>query len=226
MIVFGDHGLDEGHAYDPLTNSWQAISAPGAPSARQNHTAVWTGSRMIVFGGTTDDGYGSDGASYDPVTNTWAPISTLDAPSGRTQHTAVWADNKMIVWGGYGDDGLLNTGASYDPATNTWTPLAQVNPPAARRLHAASWANGRMYVIGGTNYVTYYVGTSNNDDFARSIPPTAFGRRSRTRTRRAIASRITRSQRARSSSCGAGSAAHIPPTAVRSTTWPRGRGRR
>ena len=44
------------------------------PSARAYHTAVWTGSEMIVWGGW-DGGYEADGGRYDPVTDSWTPLA-------------------------------------------------------------------------------------------------------------------------------------------------------
>ena len=35
----------------PATDSWAATSTTNAPSARDFHKAVWTGSEMIVWGG-------------------------------------------------------------------------------------------------------------------------------------------------------------------------------
>src|SRR2546423_11133857 len=32
-------------------NTWTATSTAGAPATREHHTAVWTGSEMIVWGG-------------------------------------------------------------------------------------------------------------------------------------------------------------------------------
>jgi hypothetical protein len=36
---------------DPTTNTWTATTTGNAPTARVGHTAVWTGSEMIVWGG-------------------------------------------------------------------------------------------------------------------------------------------------------------------------------
>jgi len=55
MIVWGGYGnngyLNNGGRYNPSTDSWTAISTSNAPSPRSNHTAVWAGSEMIVWGG-------------------------------------------------------------------------------------------------------------------------------------------------------------------------------
>src|SRR5262249_53711675 len=107
--------FDTGGRYDPATDTWMATSTTGAPSARYGHTAVWTVTEMIIWGGNT--GYPSylplnTGGRYNPATNTWVAISTDGAPSPRYLHTAVWTGTKMIVWGGAGP-GSLNTGARY-----------------------------------------------------------------------------------------------------------------
>ncbi len=55
MIVWGGCDgstcRDSGGRYDPTTDAWAPISTANAPSARDEHTAVWTGSFMIVWGG-------------------------------------------------------------------------------------------------------------------------------------------------------------------------------
>ena len=68
------------------------------------HTAVWTGSEMIVFGGMSSVGttYG-DGSRYDPATDTWQLLPSLGSPGARQSHVAVWTGTKMVVWGGRAD---------------------------------------------------------------------------------------------------------------------------
>ena len=44
--------LNTGGRYNPSTDSWTATSTTNAPAARVDHTAVWTGSEMIVWGGS------------------------------------------------------------------------------------------------------------------------------------------------------------------------------
>lgn len=122
-----------------------------APDARIFHTAIWTGSEMIVWGGyaSTDVGL-LTGGRFDPTTNTWRPTATLGAPSARYSHTAVWAGTTMLVWGGYGDGGWLASGASYDPETDTWEPLPiNGNSPSARQSHTAIWIGDEMIIWGG-----------------------------------------------------------------------------
>lgn len=100
MIVWGGYdGHDyrgDGSRFDPAANTWKALSAKGAPSPRADHTAVFTGKEMIVWGGfgpvdarrtrvsgggahlearvTGDETYYlalADGGAYDPAADTW-----------------------------------------------------------------------------------------------------------------------------------------------------------
>lgn len=185
MIIWGGsargggvlNARNDGAMYDPATNTWTPMSTAGAPSAREEHTAVWTGSRMIVFGGSIANigncvGVGScfvnDGASFDPNTNTWSPISLTGAPQARGMHSAVWTGSKMVVWGGGGlppGFGLssLNSGGIYDPATDTWTPTSTAGAPAGRIGHASVWTGSRMLIFSGQDF---YTGTYYGDTFA------------------------------------------------------------
>src|SRR5436190_16560271 len=106
-------------------------STTNAPDGRLRHTAVWTSSEMIVWGGFNGNGL-ITGGRYNPGADSWTSTSTTNAPSDRTSHTAVWTGSEMIVWGGYD---LLNTGGRYDPVTDIWTATSTNNAPAGRYYH-------------------------------------------------------------------------------------------
>ena len=61
-----DSVLNTGGRYNPSTDSWTATTTTNAPSARYYHTAVWTGSEMIVWGGIGGVGYSNTGGRYNP----------------------------------------------------------------------------------------------------------------------------------------------------------------
>ncbi len=144
--------LKTGAAYDPVTNSWEPISTVNAPTGRIHHTAVWTGNKMIVWGGGDSISRANTGGIYDPVNNTWTSTSTVNAPSGREWHTAVWTGSKMIVWGGDTmQNAVTNTGGIYDPVQNTWVPTSITNAPAPRLEHSAVWTGDKMIVWGGVD---------------------------------------------------------------------------
>lgn len=117
----GDNNINEvvqtGAAYDPATDKWRAMTTIDAPKPRFFHTAVWDGSKMVVWGGG-DQIAGSisynDGGEYDPIENRWKPLTWDNAPAGRGMHSAVWTEHGMVIFGGatggssaYADDALL-----------------------------------------------------------------------------------------------------------------------
>jgi N-acetylneuraminic acid mutarotase len=132
-------------------DTWTATSTANAPSARGYHTAVWTGSEMIVWGGFFPPvDFLNTGGRYNPATDSWIATSTANAPSGRYNHTAVWTGSEMIVWGGLGSIGVeLNTGGRYNPGTDSWTATSTTNAPDARTAHTAVWTGSEMIVWGG-----------------------------------------------------------------------------
>src|SRR5438477_8488378 len=179
MIVWGGSGHEEGVGgintgwrYNPATDSWTATTRVNAPSARRQHTAVWTGSEMIIWGGS---GQGTDlntgwkynpsvtspptptptplpylntGGRYNPKTDSWTGMSTGNTPDSRAFHTAVWTGKDMIVWGGTGGF-LMNTGGKYNRNTDVWMATSTTNAPTGRDLHTGVWTGGEMIVWGG-----------------------------------------------------------------------------
>jgi hypothetical protein len=130
-------------------DTWTSIYT--APPGRVLHTAVWTGSEMIIWGGFAGAG-SATGGRYNPSTDTWASTSMTNAPIGRNAHTAVWTGSEMIVWGGRDDNlSYLNSGGSYNPGTDSWTDTSLANAPAARGFHTAVWTGNEMIVWGGYN---------------------------------------------------------------------------
>jgi hypothetical protein len=140
-----------GAAYDPATKTWTPTSSTGAPEARHSHTAVWTGSKMIVWGGYGTTSLAEAGAIYDPASDTWTPMSTAGQPSPRTLHTAVWTGSTMIVWGGMISGTALADGGIYDPAKDAWVATTQNGAAAPRYAHGATWTGTQMLVWGGND---------------------------------------------------------------------------
>lgn len=173
VIVFGgqinaggSNKPSSGGIYDPVTDTW--LTAPnlttgtGAPAGRVYHTLIWTGSRMLVWGGI-DQGWGkNDGGHYDPATDTWTLSPGLSSAipgfvTGRYLHQAVWTGGSMIVWGGTRgySTASLRDGVVYDPGSDSWTQPAGLNnttlAPAGRQENVAVYCCGRMIVYGGTD---------------------------------------------------------------------------
>jgi hypothetical protein len=113
MIVWGGNDLtffgegtrfDTGGVYDPAANTWTSTSTVDAPSGRDQHSAIWTGTEMVVWGGQTGPPFTpfdiDTGGRFDPRADVWVSTSTTGAPSARRDHTVVWTGSDMLVWGG------------------------------------------------------------------------------------------------------------------------------
>jgi N-acetylneuraminic acid mutarotase len=122
MIIWGgDSGdpyvgsFNTGGRYNPSMDSWTATTTVNAPFFRESHTAVWTGTEMIVWGGVFfdfDNGYqylNTDGR-YNPGTDTWRATSTTGAPT--KGGPSMWTGTEMIVWG--------ENAARYNARTDSW----------------------------------------------------------------------------------------------------------
>src|SRR6266496_3257834 len=127
-------------------DTWAATTTANAPSARYSHTAVWTGTEMIVWGSYD---YATTGGRYNPGTDSWTSTSTTNAPSRRQFFTAVWTGNEMIVWGGFNGTSFLNTGRRYNPGTDSWVATSTSNAPSGRETHTAVWTGSERIVWSG-----------------------------------------------------------------------------
>ena len=135
---------------------WRVI-AKAPIKGRHSHSAVWTGTEMIVWGGAARAGnaplYLADGAAYDPATDKWRKLP--ESPLGpRADHFAAWTGAEMLIWGGnpglataFGNNEFAD-GAAYDPARNNWRPIARF-PLAARFATRVVWSGKVMVVWGG-----------------------------------------------------------------------------
>lgn len=162
MIVYGGWlpngqqipGLNTAASYAPHQDKWKAL--PSGPEARIKHQGVWTGSKVMFWGGKSSDFGGNYSAGvviYDPSSETWSTVSAVGEPSVRTHHSVVWDGTEMIVWGGtyWPGNANYNDGARFNPSTNTWTAVSTVNAPSGRWGHIAVWDGTEMIIIGGEN---------------------------------------------------------------------------
>lgn len=158
-IATGMTTTNNGGRYNPATDTWTAMAAaPAGFTNRADHVAVWTGTEMLVWGGTTNSSFlgtpRADGARYNPANNTWTPMSSVNAPTGRALALGVWTGTELIVWGGYlGHTNLssdLNTGGRYNPATDTWTPF-NTGPYTWSQESTAVWTGSKVIWAGGSD---------------------------------------------------------------------------
>ncbi len=189
MIVFGGGGgfaptpvRADGAAYTPSTDSWSLLPAEPTATGRWQHTAVWTGSEMIVWGGARASGNRADGAAFDPVAKTWRALAAAPL-SARNRHGAVWSTttNQMLVWGGSVCDGYCSDGAAFDPKTNSWASLPAA-PIAGRKGAVVAWLDDAMIIWGGESPSGWLVDGARYDPASRvwtklPTPPVTFKNR-------------------------------------------------
>lgn len=117
MIVWGGRtdedtssSFNDGAAYNQATQTWRMLASTEL-GARYDHIAVWTGSEMLIVGG-------SDGAaSYDPTIDAWRPLP--DAPFAVNRNVGwAWSSGQLIVW-----QPRTDQVAAFDPEFNEWTTL-------------------------------------------------------------------------------------------------------
>ena len=138
MIVWGGYALiyfvDTGGRYNPGRDSWTATSTTNAPVARFTHTAVWTGTEMIVWGGWSVDSVLNTGGNTARSSVYQRLLQHLLQPQGLRLPPPIHADSNANPNGnGYGDpDGncygnaavYTDTAAAPDSGT---APVAFIN---------------------------------------------------------------------------------------------------
>ena len=156
MIVWGGQDCsfgvkNSGGRYKPSTNTWSSTSTSGAvPSPRAEHTAVWTGTEMIAWGGWNGgdplDTGGAYCASSSCAVSTWYrdadgdgrglgtdTVLSCTQPAGYTASGGDCNDGNAGVWAVPG--GIGGFAATEDPPQSgqvrlSWTSLDPVAGPA------------------------------------------------------------------------------------------------
>lgn len=183
MIVWGgmttiNAGSDKGEvtntggAYSMDTGKWLPISHAGAPTGRVGHAAVWTGSKMIVWGGRDGDNrMDLTGGVWDAETDTWelisypyeATLGGVPAQGQLVQTVTMISETEVLIFGNLahekgGDEANANiVGAIYnfaekDPAKR-WTPvLKSAGALVKTGGHTATFVGkGKVFIFGGTD---------------------------------------------------------------------------
>jgi len=103
-----DLASDEATPIAPSHLEWRAFPA-----------VAWTGTELIVVGGSNGPGIDTAGAAYDPATDSWRPVAPPPGfVAGRSESTVgpgVWTGRELVSW---------QSGLAYDPATDRWREIA------------------------------------------------------------------------------------------------------
>ncbi|XP_050684689.1 kelch domain-containing protein 4 [Leptidea sinapis] len=100
--------------YNPVTNVWKQVKAPGAPPPRSAHQTVATQANkgeIWVFGGEftspseTQFYHYKDLWCFSLANKKWEKVVSPNGPSPRSGHRMVLLARKLYIFGGYADDG-------------------------------------------------------------------------------------------------------------------------
>ncbi len=173
--------LDEVRGYHLVSiaadaDAWRPIAA--APiEPRADPAIAWTGSEMIVWGGTGDGPRAlADGAAYDPAGDSWRVIAPSPL-SARVGSGAAWTGSEVIVVGGRMRDGReINDSASYDPVVDTWGPFPSIIGPQPVEV---AWTGTELIIVqtGGEagDGCGFYHYVPAGDGWSLSSPTRGFG---------------------------------------------------
>jgi hypothetical protein len=163
--AFGDHP-DAGPVPAPCLDG-------SGRFAREGHVAVWTGTEMLVFGGTTGIDQRTDGLAFRPRNESWSRIPPPPDARRFWPTAAVWAEGEALVIGAraHGETPLRR----FDPATGRWREASL--PPRLLVGAVAVWT-GEELLAWGAEY-DYETEEHPRDGFAydpgsdrwRTIPP-------------------------------------------------------
>jgi hypothetical protein len=120
LIVVGAGAKRRGtFAFDPKANRWRRLAS--LPSSRPGAIALWTGDRLVDWGGP-----GRAGLAYRPATNRWTPLPQppLRAPGSAS---VVWTGRSLLAFGGV----IGSSAATHNQ--QVWLRGVAAFTPAARR---------------------------------------------------------------------------------------------
>lgn len=108
-----------GEQWNPATGTAQRIAGSGL-AWRVNTAWAWTGTELLMVGGSNGPGIDRPAVAYDPALDRWRdltpPPGQVDAWDNAFVGPAIWTGQEMVVPG---------QGAAYDPATDSWREIAQ-----------------------------------------------------------------------------------------------------
>lgn len=124
---------------DAIAAGWTRL--PDPPEDRPSAAYVWTGSRLLAWGGcdpsaSADCTATRDGFAYDPAHARWSQLPP--APTAVISRRAVWTGSEAVFLAEL--DGRLG-GLAYEPASQTWRTIADA---------PTSWSPGAVVVLAGS----------------------------------------------------------------------------
>jgi hypothetical protein len=132
-------GPARGAVYNPASDHWQILPR-GPLGSREGYVSVWTGTELLIVGGTLGDGFPTPvAAALDPRARSWRRLPGLDALDAIIPSGAVWSGDRMFLAGTQylcpvPDSVCEETReflVAYDPATDELEEIDLAAAPAA-----------------------------------------------------------------------------------------------
>ncbi len=131
--------------YDPMTGAFTPTASMGAPRDYPSLTLLADG-RVLVAGGTNEDGELASAEIFDPATGTFAPTGSLTTERA-AQSATLLADGRVLVAGGSNRYGEPRTAELYDPASGRFE---RAGAAAGAHQFAVPQNDGGVLVLGET----------------------------------------------------------------------------
>lgn len=117
--------------------------------ARTDHVAVWTGKRVLVWGGSRGGLFEkgdvlSDGIAFDPQSRQWSAIPK--APLSIHPQVGEWTGEDLAVLG-IRPEGKKLSAAAYNPLRHEWRDIA--SPPRSWSGFQGEWTGSELIIWGG-----------------------------------------------------------------------------
>jgi hypothetical protein len=138
-------------SYNPVTNTWRAIAAPGM--SMSGAVTGWTGRQFLSWDGVCCDDLTNGGVAYNPVTNTWRNIPSAPLER-RARAEGAWTGRELVVAGGITDAPAVKVfrdAAAYNPATGKWRKLPNAPTALYPQTGQALWDGREVLFLSSTS---------------------------------------------------------------------------
>ncbi|MFL6417324.1 MAG: Kelch repeat-containing protein [Bryobacteraceae bacterium] len=146
--------------YNPLTNTWTALSTPAGWTAIGDASSCVFPDGRIMLGSIFD----SRCAIYDPVANTWTPAANKNNASSSEETWTLLPDQTILTVNCPGHPATQK----YVIASNQWincrnTPADLIEAASIEIGPAVLLPDGRLFAVGATNHTALYTMPPNSN---------------------------------------------------------------
>jgi hypothetical protein len=148
-------GPARGAVYNPASDRWHVLPR-GPLGSREGYVSVWTGTELVIVGGTSGDGFPTRvAAALDPRARSWRRLPGLDALGAIIPSGAVWSGDRMYLAGvqylcPVPDSVCEDTReflVAYDPATDQLEEIDLAAAPADS-VTSVGWTGSEVLATG------------------------------------------------------------------------------